>query len=114
MQAEKILFYNGKKGYVRRTGDIVCVEARGHRTIIHTLTGTYSCGATLKRWEAQLSENCFLKTNRSFIVNLSFVESYDEHQVWLEAGGRKITALVSARSCYKKLREELENYYDSP
>jgi len=55
--------------------EIFFVEALLKKTIVYTVNDTLTCLNPLKDLETALDKNMFFKTNRSFIVNLTWVES---------------------------------------
>ena len=57
------------------------VEVSGHYVIYHTLEGTYKQYSTLKKVEEQINNPNFIKCNRCFLVNLSYVDSIAKDEV---------------------------------
>ena len=64
-----------------QTASIKYVEVNGHYVIYHTCDGEYKQYATLKSVENRLSEDSFVKCNRCFLVNLSYVDSIQKDEV---------------------------------
>lgn len=64
-----------------QTSSIKYVEVNGHYVIYHTCDGVYKQYATLKSVENRLGEGSFVKCNRCFLVNLSYVDSIQKDEV---------------------------------
>ncbi len=56
-----------------KPSDIVAVEATGKHCIVSDLKKQYTIKLSLKEMEERLTEPCFFKSGRSFIVNLGHV-----------------------------------------
>lgn len=54
--------------------DIFMVEALTKKTVIYTAIRTFTCLHSMKDMEARLDKNMFLRTSRSYLVNLRLVE----------------------------------------
>lgn len=54
--------------------DIFMVEALMKKTVIYTAIRTFTCLHSMKDMEARLDKNMFLRTSRSYLVNLRLVE----------------------------------------
>lgn len=63
--------------YIKHT-DIVCIEAHGKHCRISDLQGIHDVRLSLKEVEALLTEPCFFKSGRSFIVNLQHVSGIEK------------------------------------
>lgn len=57
------------------------VEVNGHYVIYHTRDGVYKQYSTLKKVEETLNNPNFVKCNRCFLVNLSYIESISKEEV---------------------------------
>lgn len=56
--------------------DIIFIERTGRTTSIHTIKGVYEAYLTMNECEASLRENNFIRSHRSFIINLHYVNSF--------------------------------------
>jgi len=59
--------------------DVLYIEILAHDCLIHTMTGITKCRFTLDEMEQQLIGSTFLRTHRSFIVNMRFIKSVAEN-----------------------------------
>lgn len=57
--------------------DIVCVEARSKKVIVHTVSSDYDSVCPIQYWIQKLSMKCFIQTHRSFIVNMEHITAFD-------------------------------------
>lgn len=87
--------------------DIVCIEAFGDGTYIHTRSGSYICQTTLKTWCAQLSGDHFFQTHKSFLVALRYVSRIGKGEAELE--GLKLKVPVSRRK-YSLFKDAFLDY----
>ncbi|MBQ1490336.1 MAG: response regulator transcription factor [Blautia sp.] len=67
-----------------RISSIRFIEVLGHYVIFHTTAGDYQEYATLKEVESRLNRPYFVHANRSFLVNLRYVDSVNKESVRLE------------------------------
>jgi DNA-binding LytR/AlgR family response regulator len=86
-----------------RTGDIEYVEAMGDYVKIVMMEGHHIVHSTMKAFEAKLPEN-FIRTHKSYIVNLSKVEEVKDNYVIGEYFNLPIS-----RTHKKDLKERLNN-----
>ena len=66
--------------------DITYIEVLAHDCLIHTVYDTKKCRFTLDEMERQLSGSTFLRTHRSFIVNMSFIKNVVDNNFLLTTG----------------------------
>jgi len=66
--------------------DIIFIEIHAHYGLIHTLNETIKCRLTLDEVEKQLEGTTFLRTHRSFIVNMRYVSSVDDNDFIMTNG----------------------------
>lgn len=81
--------------------DIICAEAQLRHVNIYTSDITVESVKNMSFWENTLSDYCFFKTHRSYIINLNHVTSFDKNTVRLY--DNKFTACVS-RSAYNNFK----------
>lgn len=89
--------------------DIIFVERTGRSTSIYTTNDTYETYLTMNELEGSLRENNFLRSHRSFIINLHYVKSFSiytkkSYSVTFE-GTKKIAMLTKEKMDY------LQKYY---
>ena len=63
--------------------DILYVEAERNYCRIHTLSRQYVLSTPMKTLEAHLGTEAFVRSHRSFVVNVTAIESYDEFYLYL-------------------------------
>lgn len=74
--------------------DIIYVEIEpiGHRkTKVVTENNVYISSNKMSFWEEKLSNSCFIKTHKSFIVNLKYVTKFDDNNI--ELNGKYVVPL---------------------
>ena len=87
------------------TSEIVYLEADNKYCFVHLKNDVILCKKTMARVFSALPKTYFQKINRSFIVNLKYINKYNTDSVFLKNGeGLHIT-----RSHYKNFKE---NYID--
>lgn len=59
--------------------DIMYIEVKNHNCIVHTVNGTIETGTTMtiESFERTLPSSRFMRCHKSYIANLSYVESVD-------------------------------------
>lgn len=81
--------------YTFFASEIIAIEMRKRKTIIHTAQQEYDSIHSINYWSEHLPENCFFQTHRSFIVNLEHVTDFDHSVVHLTK--KQITAYLTRR-----------------
>lgn len=77
------------------TCDIVYVEAKGRKVIVHTATADFDSTQTLQFWIEHLPQATFFPSHRSYIVNMAMVTSFDHELIYLCDG--QFTAYLTRR-----------------
>ena len=77
------------------TCDIVYVEAKGRKVIVHTVTADLDSTQTLQFWIEHLPQATFFQSHRSYIVNMTMVTSFDHELIYLCDG--QFTAYLTRR-----------------
>lgn len=90
----------GTKYHKINISDILWVEALENYVIIHTIKDKYTVFSSMKNIEQKLSPDLFLKTHRSYIVNLDKIEGYEEG--FVQIGGKPIPVSRSAKDELKQ------------
>ncbi|MEM1298819.1 MAG: MHYT domain-containing protein [Pseudomonadota bacterium] len=60
--------------------DIVAIQAEGHYTRLHRVSGPAFCPQPITRLAEELSQAPFLRTHRSYLVNLTYVEGFERRK----------------------------------
>lgn len=82
---------------VRRSEEIICVEATNRKTIVHTTDGDLISSKNMEYWREALSLPCFYSTHRSYIINMRFIYSIGKDSVILKNGEQQMDAFLSRR-----------------
>lgn len=69
-----------------KSKDIIYVETGNHKTMVFTNSGCYESAQLLDYWEKQLTNICFARTHKSFIVNMEYIDEYKRNEVKLKNG----------------------------
>ena len=78
-----ITFYSDRKSVTLLTEQILYVESNDAETWVHTLDGErYRNKTTISQWE-QILEDGFLRTHRSFMVNINHVTKAESDAIML-------------------------------
>lgn len=89
--------------------DIIFIERTGRTTTIHTINGTYETYLTMNECEGSLREHHFIRSHRSFIINLHYVKSftvYTKKSYSVTFNGTKKTAMIT-----KDNLDYIQKYY---
>lgn len=90
--------------------DIVFIERTGRSSTIFTKNGTIKTYQTLKELEGELRERDFLRSHRSFIVNIHYIQNFElyaKNSFVVNFDGIKETAMIT-----KEMVDHLqENYF---
>lgn len=99
----------GKKEIVIEE-EIYMVEALSKKTVIYTGTRVFTCLHSLKDMEARLDMNIFLRTSRSYLVNLRLVEgikSYSRTSYQILFKGKDYQAYLQ-KGLYPEFRRRIK------
>jgi len=86
--------------------DIIYIEIIAHYGLIHTNSGTIRSRITLDEMEKQLEESTFLRTHRSFIVNMRYIKKVADDDFLLTTGG----SVPIRRTDKVKIKKEYMDY----
>lgn len=89
---------------------IIAVEALGRKVIVHTTLQDFESVHTIQYWENTLPKNRFVRTHRSFIVNLDHISDFDHSAIHLNNG--QLTAYLTRRK-YTSFKEAYLLYLES-
>lgn len=62
--------------HVIQKKDIIFIERTGRSTTIHTKHGKVTTYQTLNELEGELRERCFIRSHRSFIINIHYITNF--------------------------------------
>lgn len=66
-----------------KLNEILYVEAERNYCRIHTSSRQYLLSSPMKKLESQLDTEVFVRTHRSFVVNINAIEGFDEFYLYL-------------------------------
>ncbi len=107
---EKIAIETKTGIFVIPTSEIVCVEAILRKVIIHTTKQDYISPQPIQYWLEYLTNQCFVQSHRSFIVNLAHVSNFDTAIIHLH--NNQITACLARRK-YAEFKAQYLFYLES-
>lgn len=73
-----------------RVEDIVYIETYRHKNMFYTTSGTYSIYRKMDELEEDLQGMGFVRTHRSFLVNMRYIEKINSYIVTL-ANGKELS-----------------------
>ncbi len=89
-----------------RANEIMYIEIGNHKTIVFTENNSYDSSENIDYWEHNLTNVCFGRPHKSFILNMEYVDKYKRSEVTLRNG--KIIP-VSYRN-QKEFRKTFRDY----
>lgn len=107
-QSQRIVVKNGSKIKIIPVQDVFFLEAADDYVKIHTQEGYFLKNKTMNHFEKSLDENLFVRSHRSYIVNIQQITRIDPYEkdnhVAILRSGAKVPV---SRSGYGKLKEVL-------
>ena len=88
------------------TNEIYFLEADNKHCFVHLKGEILSCNRTMARVFGVLPKNHFSKINRAFVVNLNFVEKYNNEQIFLKNG----QSIHISRNYLKAFKDEYRRF----
>ena len=85
-----ITIYTGRRYLSFNIDKIVAIEIRDKLCYIHTVSGIVQEYCPLYTFEELLQHDCFLKVNRSVIINMHYVEGLEEDTFVMSDGLRAV------------------------
>lgn len=73
-----------------RVEDIVYIETNRHKNVFYTTGGTYSIYRKMDELEEDLHGMGFVRTHRSFLVNMRYIDRINSYVVTL-VGGKELS-----------------------
>ncbi|MDD3336359.1 MAG: LytTR family DNA-binding domain-containing protein [Eubacteriales bacterium] len=82
------------------------IEVYNKQSILHTVQGDIETHTTLDYLYGQLDSNLFIKAQRSFIVNMAYIQSFQSDRLLLKNG----TIVMLSRSSKAELKKQYQAY----
>ena len=70
--------------------DLLFIEALKDYVVIHTSQESYTIHSTMKEIESKLSDKVFMRVHRSYIINLSSIESIKSSNITITGIDKEI------------------------
>lgn len=80
-----------RETYTIRTADIKYLDVSGHYVVYHTTGGDLVEYTTLKNAEEKINQECFVRCNRCYLVNLRYVTAVKNDTVYIRNDTLKIS-----------------------
>lgn len=77
-QLLKLPVYKNKQILLVDLQTVGCIQANGHYSTLHTSEDDYLCNLSLVDLDGRLDPKLFVRTHRSYIVNLSFAKALEK------------------------------------
>jgi DNA-binding LytR/AlgR family response regulator len=90
-----------------KCADILWVEAMENYITINTATEKYTILYTMNAIEKQLPQNCFMRVQRSFIVNINHIHSLIDNYIHIKTGSTENNMIPIGKVYKEKLLEAL-------
>ena len=101
------MLFSCVEGDVRiRTSDIILIETAGHKCLIRLQDKTYQIYAKLEKMEEMLAGQGFLRTHKSFLVNMGHIRNINSYILTLD-NDRQISV---PKARYKQVKQEYTLY----
>lgn len=89
--------------------DIICIETRMRKVFVHTYDNVYECSDSLGNLEKVLSEKCFFRCHKSYIVNLDAIKKIENVVVHMADGNK---AMVGIKKCATLKKKYIQRKYE--
>jgi two-component system LytT family response regulator len=105
---DRIVVKKGSQLHVLSLDEVLFVEAQDDYVMIHTSSGRFLKSKTMKYYESQLPAQEFVRIHRSYIVNVSKIQSLEPYdkETYLAIISQEHKLKIS-RNGYRKLKEHL-------
>ena len=85
--------------------DIIYVQADNIYSIIVTPDRTFKYMNNISALQSELKSDCFYRSNRSFLVNMNYIQSYDNKEILMSNGHKAVISKL-------KFKEFKNTYFD--
>lgn len=106
--ASKGIIFQTKVGTIKTDlNDIIFIEAFNHTVVLHTnKNDTMECKGTLSEYEKNLEKFSFVRSHKSFLVNLKYIYSVRQTEIVLEDK----SVIPLSRYKYKEVLSKFNEY----
>jgi len=85
---DEISFYLKDSGALKniKANEIMYIEIGDHKTVVVTESKIYNSKDSIDYWEQRLTNVCFGRPHKSFIINMEYIDKYQRNEVTLKNG----------------------------
>ena len=98
--------------FVKDAEDIVCIESKQHKTLLHTTKDLLISTASVDYWRHQLTLPCYYSPHRSFIINMRYVSYIGKDTITLTFLDQSLQAFLARRK-YSDFKSTYLTYLES-
>lgn len=84
--SNKVVIKSGKETFILLSSDIYYIDSIRKDTFIHTKDNVIKCHKRLTEFEKQLEDVGFLRVHRSYLVNVSLIDSFTAKEAFMKNG----------------------------
>lgn len=103
---DRFFYKIGKSMHSVLAKDIIYIENRGRKLLLHTKVGQEKCYLNMKDTMEQLDRNLFAQIHVSFIVNMEQIKTIEKNKVELHTGEK----LPISRKYVKQYNDSYRNF----
>jgi len=81
---DAVFIKSDRKYYKILFGDIRFIEALKDYVVIYTRTNKLITAMNLKTMHQKLPVHIFVRVSKSYLINLSFIDSFDNHTIYID------------------------------
>lgn len=112
MESKKFPIVTNDGIALKKSEDIVCVEAYNRKVHIYTTDTVLRSVENMEFWRKTLSLPCFFVPHRSYIINMRFVHSVEKDTIYLKYGSQKKEVYLTRRK-YTQFKDTYLMYLES-
>lgn len=79
-RVQRLPYQQDGKTFFARLDEVVAIQAEGHYSRLHRVSGPVFCPQPIARLAEDLAGTAFHRTHRSYLVNLRFVEGFERRK----------------------------------
>lgn len=109
IKLDKLCLEKNNKLFLINIGEIKFIQSQNNEIIVYTESGIYGCNYTLKELEDRFAQNNLIRTHKSYIVNIDFIDEiipWFNYTYKLKLKGEE-TEIPVSRNYLKKFKSTL-------
>lgn len=91
----KVIIETKNENIICSSSNIIMVEALKKKVYIHTTTACFECSQSLSYWTKELVNPPFVRTHRSYIVNMEYISNFNHSIINIDT--YKLRAYITKR-----------------